>query len=122
MDKAYLNTLHKRREELLKELNSINSILQLYPEEQVIVKETTTTAKKQDNQAITIKQRVLNIIRDFGGQAFVYQIVEELKKQLPDKDNESVNTMARNYVHILKKENKLKGEIKEKNKWLYHII
>jgi hypothetical protein len=120
MDKTYLNTLHKRKEELLRELNSINSILQLYPEEQVVTSEALT--KKQDNQVITLKQRVLSIIKDFGGEAFVYQIVEELKKQLPNKDNESINTIARNYVHILKKENRLKGELKEKNKWLYHIV
>jgi hypothetical protein len=121
MDKTYLNTLRKRKEELLNELGSIDNILRLYPDDQDKNKIATNPIKPSTG-TLTYKDRVLGIVKDLGGQAYIAQIVTELKKQLPDKNDDSINTTARNYVHILKKDGRLKGELKGNNKWLYTII
>lgn len=121
MNNTYLNTLRKRKVELLNELGSIENILRLYPDDQDEIKITTNPIKPSTGN-LTYKDRVLGIVKELGGQAYIAQIVTELKKQLPDKKVDNINTTARNYVHILKKDGRLKGELQGNNKWLYTII
>lgn len=126
MDKAYLNALNKRKSELQKELSSIENILQLYPDEpQPVSKSESNVVDLKTNNSInslTVKDTVLEVIKNLGGQAYVSQLVIELKKHYPDKNNKSINNIARNYVYILKNEGRLKSEKKEDNKYLYQII
>jgi hypothetical protein len=123
MDTAYLNALTKRRTELLKELNSIENILQLYPDEKPVESnEMSSNKRNTSNEQPTNKERIITIITDLGGQAYISQIVSGLKKQLPGKDEESINNIARNYVHMLKKAGRIKGKLMDKNKWLYSVV
>lgn len=124
MEKVYLDTLKQRKSELLTELDHINSILQIYPEEYNPSKADTTKSvvSNTKHSNLTVKQRIIEIINGLGGKAYVSQVVKELKKQYPERDIKAINNQARNYVHMLKKDGYLKPELKGHNKYLYHVV
>lgn len=124
MDKTYLDALKQRKTELLRELNHIDGILKFYPDEYSQPKSENIEKVKvrTDVRNMTVKDRVIAIIKNLGGSAYVSDVANELKKLYPDRDDKSINNQVRNYLHILKKEDKLKPEMKGHNKYLYHVI
>ena len=123
MDKNYIGALKNRKAELLKELELIDKLLKIYPEQPTKGnKESSEKVHRNNDLArLSAKGRIMQIIKNLGGSAYVQDVAAQLKLVFPDKDDYLINNQVRNYIHILKKEGKLKPEFKEHNKYLYHL-
>ena len=124
MDRTYINVLKKRKDELQNELDYINNILLLYSDIQDIpVKSDSNRGIVTANKSnATVKETVIKIINDLGGEIYVSDLSRELQKLYPERKAKAINNQARNYVHILKNEKILVAEQQGKNKWLYRIV
>ena len=128
MDRSLINALISRKAELIKELDNINSILSIYTKDSNIFNDTQIKQKPSSTETIvssenlSVKDKILKIIKDLGGSVYVNELVTEMQKLYPQKDPKSISNQARNHLHILKSEGKLRSELKDNNKWQYHII
>jgi hypothetical protein len=127
MDANLFNTLISRRDELRKELVHIEELIKIYQGVSISVSEDRPieprmVRTKFNKRRTNVKSQILSIIKGFGEEFYVADLVKALEAKEPSKDHGLISNKARNYIHILKKEGVITGRLVENNKYVYKLI
>jgi hypothetical protein len=127
MDANFFNTLISRRDELRKELVHIEELIKIHQGVNNPVKAENHTEPKLvrtkfNKRRTNVKSQILSIIKGFGDEFYVADLVKALETKEPNKDHGLISNKARNYVHILKKEGIISGRLVDNNKYVYKLI
>jgi hypothetical protein len=128
MKTTIIDTLIARKECIMKELEHINGLLDIYTSQEIdgsskggLEKNNTKILIKKTSK-VTNKDYILDIISKLGGSASVKQVYDEFVKLNEGTNIKSIHNTVRNYIHILKKEGILEAEnIEGTNKFIYMI-
>jgi hypothetical protein len=127
MDAILFNTLVKRKDELLKELNHIEGLIKIYQVAESNYQSTNPTnvkirRTKFGKRRQNVKSQVISLMKSFGEEFHVSDLTKALEEKEPNKDHKLISNKARNYIHILKKEGIISGRLIEGNKYVYKVI
>jgi hypothetical protein len=126
MDASFIDTLINRRDELRKELVHIEELIKIHQGVSVTAKpesssKPTMVRTKFNKRRTNVKSQILSLIKGFGDEFYVVDLVKAMEVKEPNKDHKLISNKARNYIHILKKEGIISGRLVENNKYVYKM-
>jgi len=126
MDANLIKTLTSRRDELRKELVHIEELIKIYQSVSVSVEADSPVKHRMvrtkfNKRQTDVKSQILSMIKGFGEEFYVADLVKVLEANEPNKEHKLISNKARNYIHIFKKEGLITGRLVENNKYVYKL-